>query len=60
MTYRFLPQTLDLMTTVFTERQNEMQQRMGQLVERLRVVGPLLQDHRVHLAAWSVAATRLD
>jgi hypothetical protein len=37
-----------------------MREGMQRLVEQLGVLGPLLEDHRVHLPAWSVVATRVD
>ena len=43
-----------------TDSQDEMAQRMAPLLQQLSVVGPLLEDHRVHLPVWAVAATRLD
>jgi len=33
---------------------------MRALQDRLRVIGPLLENHRVHMPMWAVAATRLD
>jgi SAM-dependent methyltransferase len=57
---RFLPQTIDAMKAITAGRQDEMQEGMQQLAEQLSVLGPLLEDHRVHLPAWSVVATRVD
>jgi hypothetical protein len=28
--------------------------------DRLKTIGPLLDNHRVHFPIWAVAATRLD
>ncbi|SPM38796.1 methyltransferase domain protein [Mycobacterium numidiamassiliense] len=33
---------------------------MRPLVHRLGVIDPLLEDHLVHRAVWSVVASRLD
>ncbi|KAA1252104.1 class I SAM-dependent methyltransferase [Mycobacterium simiae] len=57
---RFLPQAFEAMSTVNSGHQEEILQRMQPLVRQLRVLEPLLHDHRVHLPAWSVVATRLD
>jgi SAM-dependent methyltransferase len=57
---RFLPQTIDAMNAITAGRQDEMREGMQRLVEQLGVLGPLLEDHRVHLPAWSVVATRVD
>ena len=32
----------------------------GLLQDRMKIIGPLLDDHRVHFPIWAVAATRLD
>jgi SAM-dependent methyltransferase len=34
-------------------------ERMRPLQDQLRVISPLLEDHRVHMPFWAVAATRL-
>jgi len=34
--------------------------RLGPLQDQLRVIAPLLENHRVHMPFWAVAATRLD
>jgi hypothetical protein len=34
--------------------------QMKSLPDQLTALAPLLEDHRVHLPVWSVAATRLD
>ncbi|SON59008.1 Glycine/sarcosine N-methyltransferase [Mycobacterium simulans] len=57
---RFLPQTFEAMNKVVAENQDEMVGRMQPLFEQLQTIGPLLQDHRVHLPVWAVVATRLD
>ena len=57
---RFLPQTIDAMKALTAGRQDEMQAGLQQLTRQLSVLGPLLDDHRVHLPAWSVVATRVD
>jgi hypothetical protein len=33
---------------------------MKPLQDQLRVIAPLLENHRVHMPFWAVAATRLD
>jgi SAM-dependent methyltransferase len=38
----------------------DLAERMKPIQEQLRVIGPLLVDHLVHLPAWIVAATRLN
>ncbi len=38
----------------------DMAERFKPLQEQLRVLGPLLENHRVHMPFWAVAATRLD
>lgn len=57
---RFLPQTIDAMNAILAGRQDEMGDGMRRLTEQLGVLEPLLEDHRVHLPAWSVVATRVD
>ena len=57
---RFGPETFEAMGKLATDNQDEMAQRMAPLLQQLSVVGPLLEDHRVHLPVWAVAATRLD
>ncbi|SOJ53253.1 Glycine/sarcosine N-methyltransferase [Mycobacterium simulans] len=57
---RFLPQTFEAMNKVVAENQDEMQGRMQPMFEQLQTIGPLLQDHRVHLPVWAVVASRLD
>jgi SAM-dependent methyltransferase len=57
---RFLPQTIDAMNAITAGRQDEMREGMQRLARQLGVLEPLLEDHRVHLPAWSVVATRVD
>lgn len=57
---RFLPQTLAAMNEIMGGRQGDMADGLKALTEQLSVIDPLLDDHRVNLAAWSVVATRLD
>ncbi|SOX52083.1 class I SAM-dependent methyltransferase, partial [Mycobacterium ahvazicum] len=57
---RFLKETFDAMKTFASDQQGEILEKMRPLVHRLGVIDPLLEDHRVHLPAWSVVATRLD
>ena len=38
----------------------DLAERMKAVQERMAVIGPLLENHRVHLPFWAVAATRLD
>ncbi|MCV7101234.1 class I SAM-dependent methyltransferase [Mycobacterium palustre] len=56
---RFLPQTIDAMKAIATARQGEMRDGIQRLAQQLAVLEPLLEDHRVHLPAWSVVATRV-
>ncbi|MEB3980049.1 class I SAM-dependent methyltransferase [Mycobacterium sp. 663a-19] len=56
----FGPETLAFMTAMMESR-TERAQRFKELQDRLRVIEPLLDDnHRVHMPAWAVAATRRD
>lgn len=57
---RFLPQTIDAMKAITAARQDEMRDGMRRLAQQLNVLKPMLEDHRVHLPAWSVVATRVD
>ena len=57
---RFLPQTIAAMNALLAGRQGDMADGMQRLAQQLSVLEPLLDDHRVHLPAWSVVATRLD
>jgi hypothetical protein len=36
----------------------DLAERMKPLQDQLRVIEPLLENHRVHMPFWSVAATR--
>jgi hypothetical protein len=38
----------------------KLESRGGEIKEQLEVLGPLLEDYRVHLPVWSLVATRLD
>jgi SAM-dependent methyltransferase len=55
----FRPKTLDLMANMASSNPN-IAKRFQLLGERLKVLGPLLDNHRVHFPIWAVAATRLD
>jgi SAM-dependent methyltransferase len=57
---RFGPETFDAMSAVLAESQGDTVEKMLPLKHRLEVLGPLLQDGRVHFPVWSVVATRLD
>jgi hypothetical protein len=48
------------MNAISAGRQDDMREGMRRLAQQLAVLGPLLEDHRVHLPAWSVVATRVD
>jgi hypothetical protein len=39
---------------------HDIADRMKPLQDQLRVIAPLLENHRVHMPFWAVAATRLD
>jgi ubiquinone/menaquinone biosynthesis C-methylase UbiE len=55
----FRPETLDFMANMATSNP-DVAARFAPLQERLKVLGPLLDNHRVHFPTWTVAATRLD
>jgi SAM-dependent methyltransferase len=55
----FRPKTLDSMANMASSNPN-MGKRFQLLGERLKVLAPLLDNHRVHFPIWAVAATRLD
>jgi SAM-dependent methyltransferase len=57
---RFLPEAFEAMKTIVSEHQDGTLERMQPIMQQLRVLDPLLQDHRVHFPVWSVVATRLD
>jgi SAM-dependent methyltransferase len=52
------PETLANMSRV--SGRHDIADRMKPLQEQLRVIAPLLENHRVHMPFWAVAATRLD
>ena len=53
----FSPEAFAMMSS---EASPELAERMKVVRERLAVIGPLLENHRVHMPFWAVAATRLD
>jgi SAM-dependent methyltransferase len=55
----FRPETLDFMRQMMST-DPDMAKRFEPLQERLKVLGPLLDNHRVHFPIWAVTATRLD
>jgi hypothetical protein len=55
----FSPQTLSFMTNRLSDNPG-MAARFEPLQDRLKVLDPLLVNHRVHFPVWAVAATRLD
>lgn len=55
---RFAPETLANMAAMGSD--SDWAERMKPLQERLAVIGPLLDDYRVHMPIWAVAATRAD
>lgn len=55
----FRPETLDFMQQM-SGANPDMAKRFQPLQERLKVLGPLLDNYRVHVPIWAVAATRLD
>ncbi|QUR67724.1 class I SAM-dependent methyltransferase [Mycobacterium spongiae] len=55
----YSPETFEAMSAQMNE-QPAMAARMRPLQDRLGVLGPLLENHRVHMPFWSVAATRGD
>jgi SAM-dependent methyltransferase len=55
----FRPETLDFMANMASANPT-MAKRFELLGERLKVLGPLLDSHRVHFPIWAVAATRVD
>jgi SAM-dependent methyltransferase len=54
----FNPQTIGFMNQMLF--QPAMAERMRRLQDRLKVIAPLLDNYRVHMPIWAVAATRLD
>ena len=58
---RFGPETFEAMgDDRFRESGRDRRSGCSRCVQQLSVLGPLLEDHRVHLPVWSVVATRLD
>lgn len=55
----FSPETLSFMMTM-TNSNPAMAARFTPLQDQLKVLEPLLENHRVHFPVWAVAATRLD
>ena len=55
---RFAPDTIERMQSMSGNA--ERAERMKRLQDRLQVIAPLLEDHRVHMPIWAVVATRLD
>jgi hypothetical protein len=43
-----------------TSADPDMAARFGTLQDRLKIIGPLLDNYRVHFPVWSVVASRLD
>ncbi|MDI3314122.1 MAG: class I SAM-dependent methyltransferase [Mycobacterium sp.] len=54
----FGPETLAFMEKTMDPRAEAA--RFKPLQERIRVIAPLLENHRVHLPVWAVVATRVD
>ena len=57
---RFGPQTFEAMSAILDDAQGGTAEKMQPIKEQLHVLGPLLDDYRVHFPVWSVVATRLD
>ena len=57
---RFGPQTFEAMSAILDDAQGGTAEKMQPIKEQLQVLGPLLDDYRVHFPVWSVVATRLD
>ncbi|HME80107.1 MAG TPA: class I SAM-dependent methyltransferase [Mycobacterium sp.] len=55
----FRPETLEFLNSM-TSASPDLAARFGPLQDRLKAIGPLLDNHRVHFPVWAVAATRLD
>jgi SAM-dependent methyltransferase len=55
----FGPETLAFMEKMMNSQPAEAA-RFKPMQERLQVIAPLLENHRVHMPIWAVAATRLD
>jgi SAM-dependent methyltransferase len=54
----FSPETFEAMSQI--NQRPDLAERMKPLQDQLRIIEPLLENHRVHMPFWSVAATRLD
>lgn len=54
----FGPRAVDILAQL--ESDDGVAPQMKSLPDQLTALAPLLEDHRVHLPVWSVAATRLD
>lgn len=55
----FRPETLDFMQQRLGS-DPDMAKRFEPLQDRLKVLAPLLDNYRVHMPVWTVAATRLE
>jgi SAM-dependent methyltransferase len=55
----FRPETMNFLAKLASSNP-DMAARLAPLGERLKALGPLLDNHRVHFPVWAVAATRLD
>jgi SAM-dependent methyltransferase len=55
----FRRETLQFLTSMMSANP-DMAVRFGPLQYRMKTIGPLLDNHRVHFPIWAVAATRLD
>jgi SAM-dependent methyltransferase len=42
------------------ETNPRLQEMLAALQQQLRVIGPLLENHRIHIPMWTVTATRID
>jgi SAM-dependent methyltransferase len=54
----FSPATFEAMSQM--NERPDLAERMKPFQDQLRVIEPLLENHRVHMPFWAVAATRLD
>ncbi|WP_109470882.1 class I SAM-dependent methyltransferase [Mycolicibacter sinensis] len=54
----FGPRAVDILAQLDSD--DGVAPQMKSLPDQLTALAPLLEDHRVHLPVWSVAATRLD
>lgn len=55
----YSPETVESMAQMGLHRP-ELAERMKPTDDQLRAIAPMLENHRVHMPFWSVAATRLD